>query len=94
MFKIIIKEIKSAYKDMNKPLLICTVVLFIFGLANILTASSREAVVENGATMTYYFNKQLFVIICSFIVANVIYIIPTKFYYKLAFFAFLFSLLH
>ena len=45
MFKIIIKEIKSAYKDMNKPLLICTVVLFIFGLANILTASSREAVV-------------------------------------------------
>ena len=57
MIKIIIKEIKSAYKDMNKPLFICTVILFIFGLANILTASSREAVVESGATMTYYFNK-------------------------------------
>ena len=67
MIKIIIKEIKSAYKDMNKPLFICTVILFIFGLANILTASSREAVVESGATMTYYFNKQLFVIACSFI---------------------------
>ena len=31
MIKIIIKEIKSAYKDMNKPLFICTVILFIFG---------------------------------------------------------------
>lgn len=94
MIKIIIKEIKSAYKDMNKPLFICTVILFIFGLANILTASSREAVVESGATMTYYFNKQLFVIACSFIIANIIHIIPTKFYYKLAFFAYiLFNLL-
>ena len=74
MIKIIIKEIKSAYKDMNKPLFICTVILFIFGLANILTASSREAVVESGATMTYYFNKQLFVIACSFIIANIIII--------------------
>lgn len=79
----ILKSLKKAYKDMDKVLLVIIIFLFIFGLANILTASSREAVVKNGVSMTYYFRKQLFVIIVSFIAAQFVFIMPTKRYYNL-----------
>lgn len=78
----ILKMLKKAYKDMDKVLLAVIIVLFIFGLGNILTASSREAVVKNGVAMTYYFKKQLFVILISFIAAQFVFIFPTKKYVK------------
>ncbi len=82
------KEIKCAYRDMDKVLFFVTIFLFIFGLANILTASSREAVVVNGVSMTYYFTKQLIIIIGAYIVAHIVMIIPTKKYYRVALLAF------
>ncbi len=80
--KIIFTELKNAYKDMDKVLFLVTFLLFIFGLINILTASSREAVVNSGVTMTYYFSKQLIALIVAFIVANFVFIVPTKRYYN------------
>ena len=78
-------ELKSSYKDMDKVLFLVSAFLFIFGLINILTASSREAVVNNDVPMTYYFQKQLISLVAAFAVANFIYIIPTKKYYKFMF---------
>ena len=83
--KIIIDEIKKAYRDMDKILFFSTAILFIFGLFNILTASSREAVVNNNVTITYYFRKQLIALAISFVIANFIYIVPTKRYYNFIF---------
>ena len=80
--KKIIDELKGAYKDMDKVLFFVSALLFVFGLINILTASSREAVVNNGVTMTYYFRKQLVALIVAFVLANLIYIVPTKRYYN------------
>ena len=87
--QIFLKMLKKAYKDMDKVLLVIVILLFVFGLGNILTASSREAVVNGGASMTYYFRKQLIVIIASFIIAQIVLLLPTKRYYDLMFPAFL-----
>ena len=80
--KRIVIELKNAYKDMDKVLFFVSALLFIFGLINILTASSREAVVNNGVTMTYYFRKQFISLALAFILANLIYVVPTKRYYN------------
>lgn len=80
--KIILKELKTAYRDMDKILFFVSAFLFLFGLINILTASSREAVVNNGVAMTYYFRKQLIALIVAFVLANAILITPTKRYYN------------
>lgn len=78
-----LKMLKKAYKDMDKVLLVIVILLFIFGLGNILTASSREAVVNGGVSMTYYFKKQLIVILVSFAIAQIVLLLPTKRYYDL-----------
>ena len=80
--KKILSELKNAYKDMDKMLLFVAILLFVFGLINILTASSREAVVNNDTEMTHYFTKQLKALIVAFAFANVIFIVSTKKYYK------------
>ena len=77
-----IRELKDAYRDMDKVLFFVTVLLFIFGLINILTASSREAVVNNGVSMTYFFRKQLIALVVGFVVTNIIFVVPTKGYYR------------
>ena len=41
-----IKKLIDYYHDMDKPLLYTTLILFIFGLFNIVTASSSEAVIQ------------------------------------------------
>ena len=45
------KGISGIYKDMDKPLLFSTIGLFIFGLFNIVTASSSEAVERYGVSI-------------------------------------------
>lgn len=84
MKKLII-NLKNAYKNMDKVLFLISLILFIFGLINILTASSREAVVNSGVSMTYYFRKQLVALILAFGLANIIYLMPTKKYYNFTF---------
>ena len=54
-----LKKIKSYYRDMDKPLLYMTIFLFVFGLLNIVTASSSEAVIRYEKSLLYYFFKQL-----------------------------------
>ena len=55
------KGIRGIYKDMDKSLLFSTIGLFIFGLFNIVTASSSEAVERYGVSIFYYFSKQLII---------------------------------
>ena len=59
-------------KDLDKPLLITTIVGFIFGLLTIVTASSRAAVVNYDVSIYYYFFKQLTFIIVGSIFALII----------------------
>lgn len=57
--KQVIKKVKNNINDMDKPLLMVTVIFFIFGLLNIVTASSREAVVRYDTSLYHYFWSQL-----------------------------------
>lgn len=68
------------FKDLDKPLLIITLVGFVFGLLTIVTASSRAAVVNYDVSIFYYFFKQLTFIIIGFIIALIILKTPTKSY--------------
>lgn len=70
------------FKDMDKVLLLITFVLIIFGTLNIVTASSREAVINADANLFYYFFKHSIILIGSFIGFLIILKIPTKQYKK------------
>ena len=61
------------YNDMDKPLLYITLFLFIFGLFNIVTASSSEAVIRYEQSLFYYFFRQLLMIVGGLLLS--IYII-------------------
>lgn len=76
------KILKKTLNDMDKILLIMTTVLFIFGLFNIVTASSRAAVIRYNTSLYNYFFKQLASIILGFIATLFILKIPTKKYGK------------
>lgn len=67
-------------KDLDKPLLIASAALFIFGLLNIVTASSRAAVVNYDVSIYYYFYRQLAFIIIGLIAGAVIIKTDTKYY--------------
>ena len=49
------KNIIKLLKDIDMPLLITSIALFTFGLLNIVTASSRAAVVNYDVSLYYYF---------------------------------------
>ena len=68
------------FKDLDKPLLITSMVGFVFGLLTIVTASSRAAVVNYDVSIYYYFFKQLSFIIVGLIIALVILKTDTKRY--------------
>lgn len=67
--------IKQNLKNMNGLLLFLTMLMFIYGLFNIVTASSREAEVMYNVSLYYYFFRQLKMLILgllgSFIIINV-----------------------
>ena len=48
------KSFRRNLKDLDKPLLIITVGLFIFGLLNIVTASSSESVTRYNTSIYYW----------------------------------------
>lgn len=58
-----IRELISCYQDMDKPLFYITMFLFIYGLFNIVTASSSEAVIRYEKSLFYYFFRQLIMIL-------------------------------
>lgn len=54
-----VNDIRKCYRDMDKILLFVTLFLFLFGLFNIVTASSSEAVNRYGLSLYHYFYRQL-----------------------------------
>lgn len=76
-------------KDMDKVLLIVSIILFVFGLFNIVTASSQVSVLRYNQSLYQYFYKQLFTLIIGCVATIIILKFPTKSYYifgKAAFF--------
>ncbi|MDD3453068.1 MAG: FtsW/RodA/SpoVE family cell cycle protein [Bacilli bacterium] len=88
------KYIKQAIKDMDKVLLIVTIALFVFGLLNIVTASSKAAVVRYNTSLYNYFYKQLISIFLGIVASFFILKKSTKKYpFWVALFYFVFLLL-
>lgn len=75
---------KDKLKKLDYPLLISTIILTIFGLIMIFSASSIAAVLQYGQTEYYFFKKQLIVIVGGLMLFLVIINIPTKNYGVLA----------
>lgn len=72
--------ISKVIKKMDKPLLFVTTLLFVFGLLNIVSASSQTAVLKYNADLYSYFYRQLITIILGVIVGCFIIRTPTKAY--------------
>jgi len=75
-----LKKIINYYNDMDKPLLYITLILFIFGLFNIVTASSSEAVIRYEKSLFYYFFRQLVMIVLGLVASIFIIKKDTKKY--------------
>lgn len=83
------KNFRRNLKDLDKPLLIITLGFFIFGLLNIVTASSSESVTRYNTSLYYYFFQQLKMLGIGLILTLFIINIDTKkyrFFAPLAFF--------
>lgn len=76
------KKIRKTFLDMDKTLFFISLILIIFGTLNIVTASSREAVVNRGANIFYYFYRQMAILFMSFIGFIVALFTPTEKYKK------------
>ena len=64
-------RLKRFISDMDKPLLFATVFLFIFGLLNIVTASSSEAV-TSAVPLYYYFYRHLAMLGAGFVLTIIV----------------------
>lgn len=73
-------KLGKAIKSMDKPLFVITALLFIFGLLNIVSASSQTAVLKYNSDLYSYFFRQLITIILGVIVGMVIIKTPSKSY--------------
>ncbi len=74
------RSLRKIFHVLDKPLLFVSAALFIFGLLNIVTASSRAAVVNYDVSIYYYFYRQLIFIITGLILSLIIIKIDTKAY--------------
>ena len=74
------KGLSRAIKNMDKPLFIFTSILFLFGLLNIVSASSQTAVLKYHSTLYSYFYRQLATIIIGVVAGIFIIKAPTKSY--------------
>lgn len=83
-----LKKIKQTLANMDKTLLILTIILLVYGLLNIVTASSREAITQD-FTLYHYFFKQSEMLIIALAISFVILSIPTKKYDLLALISYL-----
>lgn len=84
-----IKNIKNTIMDMDKTILIISLILIIFGTLNLVTASSREAVVNLDTNIYYYFFRHMIILIASLIGFLIILKINTKSYGKLILWVFI-----
>lgn len=83
------KKLRELILDIDKPLFLISTALFIFGLLNIVTASSQASVLKYKTSLYGFFYKQsLFLLIGIFIFLFVIKQ-PTKKYIKYGFLSFI-----
>lgn len=79
---------KKLIKDMDKGILIISIILFVFGLLNIVNASSQAVVIRYNQSLYEYFNKQLLSIVLGVILTLFILTVETKKYPKISFFVY------
>lgn len=72
---------KKIFNKMDKPLLFVTMFLFLFGLFNIVTASSREAI-NNDVDLYYYFYRHIIMLGIGLFFSIFLIIIDTNKYKK------------
>lgn len=77
------KSLFKLFKNMDKTLLFSSLLLIVFGTLNIVTASSREAIVNASTNLFYYFFKHSIILFISFIAFLIIIKIPTSKYKKI-----------
>ena len=77
-----IKKAMRTFAEMDKILFFTSLILIIFGALNIVTASSREAVVNADANLFYYFYKYMIILAISLVGFLFVIKIPTKNYKK------------
>ncbi len=80
--KPILKKIKNVFIYIDKPLFFVTVFLFLFGLFNIVTASSREAI-NNDVSLYYYFYRHIMMLGIGIVLSIPILLIDTKQYKRI-----------
>lgn len=85
-------NLKKLFNKMDKPLLLITILFFLFGLLNIVTASSREAVVRYEVSPYHYFFKQLIMLVIGSVISVIILNLKTKTYYNLIIIGYIFVL--
>ena len=73
----------NCLKSMDKLLLFVTIIMSVYGLFNIVTASSREAVTNLDKSIFYYFYRHLVVILIGFVAFLIIIKINIKKYSKI-----------
>ena len=71
---------KAMLKKMDKVLFILMIIYTILGLVMIFSASSITAVLYQGVAEYYYFQKQVFIIVGSWILGFIILLYPTTRY--------------
>lgn len=77
------KKVRKLIKDMDKPLFVLTIFMIGYGLLNIVTASSREAVTQD-VPLYYYFYKQSEMLCIALVLSVIILNMSTRKYDKLA----------
>ena len=73
-------KLRRLLRNLDKKLLIISVLFIVFGLIMIFSASSISATLQYGATEYYFFRKQLIIIIVGGIVSFICLFIPIKRY--------------
>lgn len=86
--KKLFKNFQVMIRDMDKPLLIVSLVLFLFGTINIVTASSSEAASYN-VSLYYYFYRQIALLLVGMFISLFILNIPTKKWRPIAVFGYI-----
>lgn len=75
------KKVKCI-KNMDKVLLVVTLLLSFYGLFNIVTASSREAVTNMEESLFFYFYRHLAILIIGFVASGIVIKTSLKKYHK------------
>ena len=75
---------KKLLSKMDRPLLIVTIIFFLFGLIMILSASSKESFMRYNYSPYHYFFRQLIFLIMGMMLFIFVLIFPTKNYKKLS----------